>query len=139
MVNHLCVCVCVCVCVDAVESVALLPVFYHSFRFVACIVWHVIPASVLSHSQMSDCSCAGGGDADCHRNVSCDSVQSPSLPPNLQVVQHDGIGEAPYELLHPCWGSGDDGGGAPLLWYSCEGGPCEGMAPCHQLLWQAPT
>ena len=48
---------------------------------------------------MSDCSCAswGGGwegDADCHCSVRCDSVQSPSLPPNLQVIQHDSTGEA---------------------------------------------
>ena len=57
---------------------------------------------------MSDCSCASGGgggggegDAHCHCNVRCDSVQSPSLPPNLQVIQHDSTGEALHETkLH---------------------------------------
>ena len=79
VLNHLCVCV---VCVDAVESVALLPVFYHSFRFVACIVWHVIPTSVLSHSQMSNCSCAseGGGGKEMQISTAMYLVTQFNLP-----------------------------------------------------------
>ena len=77
--------------------------------FVACTVWHVISTSVVV-LKFSVIVLVMGKEMP-----RCDSVQSPSLPPNSQVIQHDGTGEAPYERLHPCWGSGDDSGGASLL------------------------
>ena len=63
-----------------------------------------------------------------------------NLPQLQSLVNHDdSTGEAVHELFHPCWGSGDDGGGTPLLWYSCEGRAREGMASFHQRLWRAPA
>ena len=96
----------VCVCVDVVEWWPCSQ--FCITAFVACTMWHVIPTSVVV-LKYSVIVLVKGKEMPC-----CDSVQSPSLPPNLQVIQHDGTGEAPYERLHPCWGSGDDGGASLL-------------------------
>ena len=72
--------------------------------FVACTVWHVIPTpeAILKCQIVVVLGGGGGGegDADCHCNVRCDSVQSPSLPPNLQVIQHDSTGRLSMRLSY---------------------------------------
>ena len=127
------ICVCVCRC-----SRVWWPCSQFCITaFVACTVWHVIPTSVAILKINTVYNCASEGEKEMPR---CDSVQSPSLPPNLQVIQHDGTGEVPMStFIHAravemtvvvllCYSI-----------YSCEGGPREGVASCHQLLWQAPA
>ena len=90
-------------CVDVVESGGLAPSFLSQLSSLALCGMSVAILKCQILVVLVRRGRAGKGDANCHCNVCCDSVQSPSLPPNLQVIQHDSIGEALHETCKLHW------------------------------------